>query len=109
MTEGANHAEERKFNPEDYPALRDFFPAYLHQDFGEEYESAAEAVKGVVGEASGDEIVQVREEWKAFRAGFGGRPLEEIQGALGGLGSAWRPQSEGELEDVDEILSRAEA
>ena len=101
--------EKKKFDPADYPALREFLPAYLHQDFGEEYDSAGEAVQGFVAEASGDEILQVKEEWKSFRAKFAERPLSEIQAALERLGSAWTPTSETELQQVDEVLSRAQA
>jgi hypothetical protein len=103
------HADQQKpFNPADYPALQDFFPAYLHEDFVEEYGSAMDAVKGFLADASGDEILQVKEEWKAFRVAFRGRPFPEIQAAIGKLGSAWRPAEEAELKDCDEIFSRAE-
>jgi len=108
MTEG--HAnEKKKFDPADYPALREFLPAYLHQDFGGEYDSAREAVEGFVSEASGDEILQVKEEWRSFRASFAERPVKEIQAALERLGSAWIPANEAELKQVDEVLSRAQA
>ena len=99
--------ERKEFDPADYPALREFLPAYLHQDFRQEYESAAEAVKRFVSEASGDEIVQVREEWRKFREDFAARGLEEVRAALEDFGSAWYPQGEGELREVDEILARA--
>ncbi|MGB2636308.1 MAG: contact-dependent growth inhibition system immunity protein [Candidatus Acidiferrum sp.] len=104
------HAERKKsFDPADYPALREFFPGYLHQDFGEEYGTPGEAVKGFLVEASGDEILQVKEEWKAFRRALQGWPFEEIQEALDRLGSAWMPENEAHLKEFDEILSHAEA
>jgi hypothetical protein len=104
------HAHEKKpFEPADYPALREFFPAYLHQDFAEEYSSAAEAVKGFLADASGDEILQVKEEWKVFRRALEGRPFEEIQAAVERLGSAWQPENEAQLKELDGILSHAEA
>ncbi len=104
------HAERKKsFEPADYPALRDFFPAYLHQDFREEYGTAGGAVTGFLAEASGDEILEVKEEWKAFRGALRGWPFEEIQGALDRLGSAWMPENEAQLKELDEILSQAEA
>jgi hypothetical protein len=99
----------RPFDPADFPSLREFFSAYLHQDFGEEYGSAAGAVKGFLADASGDEILQVKEEWKRFRADYRGRSLTDTQAALGQLGSTWLPENEAELAGVDEILSRAEA
>ena len=104
------HPHEKKaFDPADFPALREFFPAYLHQDFGQEYGSAAEAVKGFLADASGDEILQVKDEWKLFRAAFRDRVLRETQAALEQLGSAWLPENEAQLEVLDEILTHAEA
>jgi CdiI immunity protein len=108
MTEDHSN-EKKKFDPADYPALREFLPAYLHQDFGEEYDSPREAVEGFVSEASGDEILQVKEEWESFRANFAGQPLKQIQIALQRLGSGWMPANEAELRQLDEVLSRAQA
>ena len=108
MTEDHSN-EKKKFDPADYPALREFLPAYLHQDFGEEYDSAREAMEEFVSEASGDEILQVKEEWKSFRENFADRTLKEMQAALERLGSAWMPANEAELRQVDEVLSRAQA
>ena len=104
-----NLHESKPFDPADFPALREFFPAYLHQDFAEEYGSADAAVRGFLADASGDEILSVKEEWKLFRAAFRGRPLGEIQAALEKLGSAWSPENEAQLDRLDEILTRAEA
>lgn len=99
------HSSGKKaFDPGDYPALREFLPAYLHQDFGEEYGSASAAVKAFVGEASGDEILQAKEEWKKFREHFRGKPLKEMQAALQGFGCAWLPTSEAQLKEIEEIL-----
>jgi hypothetical protein len=101
--------EGPSFDPRSYPALQDFFPAYLHEDFGDEYGSAAGAVNAFVGEASGDEILQVKEEWQLLRNAFRGVPLGEFQNALRKLGSGWSPVDERELETVEEILSSAQA
>jgi len=101
--------QDAPFDPGNFPALLEFLPAYLHQDLGEEYDSAAEALKSFLSEASADEIRDVREEWARFRNGFAGRPLEEIKAALEQLGSAWSPENEAELRAVDEILTQAEA
>jgi hypothetical protein len=100
--------EEKPFDPADYPALREFFPAYLHQDFVEEYGSAVEAVKGFLADASGDEILQVKEEWKELRSGLRGRPFQEIHRAFDRLGSSWVPENDADLKELDEILSHAE-
>jgi CdiI immunity protein len=101
--------EQKPFDPADFPALREFFPAYLHQDFAVEYGSAVGAVRSFLADASGDEILQVKEEWKMFRAAFWRCTFEEIRAALDKLGSAWSPENERELQRVDEILSHAEA
>ncbi len=99
----------RPFDPADFPALREFISAYLHQDLADEYGSAAKAVSGFLADASGDEILQVKEEWKRFRTAYHGRSLKDFRAALGQLGSAWLPENEAELKGLDEILNRAEA
>jgi DNA topoisomerase IB len=96
------------FDPTAYPALRDVLPAYLHQDFTAEYGSAVEAANAFVSEASGDEILQVKEEWQALRNAFRTRPLHEFQDALRKLGSSWSPVDQAEVNDVDQILSSAQ-
>jgi len=102
--EGQNH-----FDPGDFPALREFFPAYLHEDFGEEYGSAAQAMAALLSEASDDQIHNVKKEWRMLRQQFAGHPLFNLQRALAALGAAWQPQSDQELQAVDEILGRAGA
>jgi hypothetical protein len=97
------------FHAADFPVLRDILPGYLHQDFVQDYGSAEGALQAFLSEASGDEILGVKEEWQRFRKTMSERPLEEIQAALVRLGVAWRPEKEEELKGVDEILSRAEA
>ena len=101
--------EPNHFEPESYPALMEFLPAYLHEDFGEEYGSAARAFAAMVSDANGGQIRNVKEEWTALRQVFLGKPLSDMQSGLAQLGAAWRPQSEQELQAVDEILSRAKA
>jgi hypothetical protein len=97
------------FEPESYPALMEFLPAYLHEDFGLEYGSAARAFAALVSDANGDQIRNVKEEWQALRRALSGRALAEVQESLSLLGAAWQPQSEQELQSVDEILIEAEA
>jgi hypothetical protein len=97
------------FDKADYPALLEFVPAYLHQDFGEEYGSAAEAVTAFLADAGGDEILQVKEEWHRLHQVLGDRSLGEWQAALRQLGGAWEPQTVQEVQSVSEILARAES
>ena len=96
-----------QFEPENFSALQDLFGGYLHEDFVEEYGSAAGALQTFLSDASGDEIQNVKEEWQRFRAVLKDRPFEETQAALRRLGAAWQPADPPELDALDEILSRA--
>jgi hypothetical protein len=99
------HGDMKLFTPANYPALREFLPAYLHQDFAQEYGSAAEAAQAYLADATGDEAEDVKQEWRQLRKIFAGHPFSEFQAALYKLGAAWSPQSEDELKALDEILS----
>jgi hypothetical protein len=101
--------QSNHFDPENFPALMEFLPAYLHEDFGEEYGSAARAFAAMVSDGSGDQIRNVKEEWMELRRAFSGRPLADVHSGLALLGASWQPQSEQELQAVDEILQQAEA
>jgi CdiI immunity protein len=103
------HEEKKGFDPNDFPALQDFLAAYLHQDFGEEYSSAAEAVTAFLAEASGDQIQDVQDEWRRLQTMLAGRSLGEVQSAMQRLGAAWQPENEAEWKSVDGILSGTEA
>ena len=84
MHEAKNN--QSKFDPDNFSALQDFFGGYLHEDFGEEYGSAAEALLAFLSDASGDEIQNVKEEWQRLRAVLKDQPLAETQAALHRLG-----------------------
>ena len=103
------HEEKQGFDPNDYPALQEFFPAYLHEDFAEEYESAGEAVKEFLAEASGDEVQNVRDEWLRLQKALAVRSFAEVQSAVRSLGAAWQPANEAEWKSVGEILSGSQA
>ena len=107
MTDGEK--KSNRFEPENYPALMEFLPAYLHEDFGVEYGSPARAFAALVSDANGDQIRNVKEEWTALREALSGQSLTEVQNGLAQLGAAWQPQSEEDLQAVDEILRQAEA
>jgi CdiI immunity protein len=96
---------KKHFDKADYPALQEFVPAYLHQDFGEEYGSAVNAVTAFLADARGDQILQVKDEWRKLHGMLAGRPLGEWQSALRQLGGAWQPESEQEVQSVSEVLA----
>ncbi len=103
-----NPRDKPPFDPSDFPALREFCPAYLHQEFGVEYGSAAGAVKDFLADAARDDVLQVKEEWLRFRKSFSRLPLEAIQSAIRRLGGAWLPESEADLKMIDDIFSGCE-
>ena len=88
----------------EFPALREFVSGYLHQDFADEYGSAAEAAKAFCQDASEHEIVAVRKEWNVWRESLKPLPLEEIAMALRKLGAAWRPETTQDLDSVELAL-----
>lgn len=91
-----------KLSAAQFPALAEFLPGYLHEDFRSEYASAAEALGAFCREASGEEIRALAAEWKRFRKISVGKGLPEVQSALQTLGGAWLPQSEADLVKFDE-------
>ena len=97
-----------QFDPDNFSALQDFLGGYLHEDFAEEYGSAAEALQTFLSDASGDEIQNVKEEWQRFRTILKDKPFVESQAALRRLGAAWRPANPHELTELDEILAKTE-
>jgi hypothetical protein len=89
---------------EDYPTLSEFFSAYLHQDFRNEYGSATKAAKHYLADASPADGQTLRDEWQSLRAKLVGQPLPVIQAAVRKLGAAWLPDSEAALKQIDAAL-----
>jgi len=90
--------------PEDFPALHEFFAAYLHQDFRDEYGSATKAAKQYVKDAAPDQAEGLRSDWQRFRQKFAGQPFATVQAAIRKLGAAWLPESEAALTQLDAAL-----
>ena len=88
----------------DYPTLSEFFSAYLHQDFRNEYGSATKAAKHFIADAEPDQAQSLRNEWQDLRAKLNGQPLPVIQAAVRKLGAAWLPDSEAALKQIDAAL-----
>ena len=89
----------------DFPALRAFFEGYLHQDFRDEYGSAAGAVQAFREDASDSELAAVRKEWKKWRAGLANASIDGIGQAVRKLGAAWQPQVAEALDHVETALN----
>ena len=90
--------------PEDFPTLSEFFSAYLHQDFRNEYGSATKAAKHYIADAAPDQVEALRKEWQDLRTKLTGHPLPVIQAAVRKLGAAWLPDSEAALTQIDTAL-----
>ena len=93
------------FSPDDFPALNDFFSAYLHEDFADEYGSVGEAAKAFLEVANPEEVKRLRAEWKNLRQSLDHRPIEEVQAAVRRLGAAWQPNSASDLGKLDVALA----
>jgi len=90
-----------------FPALREFFSGYLHQDFRHEYGSATGAAGAFRKDANAAEIQAVQNEWKIWRSTFKKSSLDEIAMALRQLGAAWQPRNERELDEVAKVLAQS--
>jgi len=93
------------FDPAQFPALKEFFSGYLHEDFTDEYGSAASAARAFRGDASPEESAQARQEWAKLRKILTGRSIPEVQTSLQKLGGAWRPQDLEEFHSLDAVFT----
>jgi hypothetical protein len=94
-----------EFDANEFPALKEFFSGYLHEDFNDEYGSAASAARAFRGDASPEESAQACQEWAKLRKLLTGRPMAEIQTSLEKLGGAWRPQDLDEFHSLDALFT----
>jgi CdiI immunity protein len=93
------------FNVREFPVLKEFFSGYLHEDFSDEYGSAASAARAFRGDASPEESAQARQEWTKLRKILTDRSIVEVQAALQKLGGAWRPQDLDEFHSLDAMFT----
>jgi hypothetical protein len=93
-----------RFDANEFPVLKEFFSGYLHEDFNDEYGSAASAGRAFRGDASPEESAQARQEWTNLRKVLTGRPISEVQTSLQKLGGAWRPQDLDEFHSLDAVF-----
>ena len=92
----------KRVRASDYPALRRVFAGYLHEDFLEEHETAAEALRAFLGDANQAERTRFRKEVRRLLAEVTDLEFAEVLTLLDRLGSRWRPESR---EDVAKVLS----
>jgi hypothetical protein len=106
MTASKRKKAAAKATPE-FPALRDLFSGYLHQDFQDEYGSAAKAAKAFCGDASEEEIAAVHAEWRTWRSQLGNAPATNIATSLRAMGAAWQPEGVDDLDQFGKALGLA--
>jgi CdiI immunity protein len=90
-----------RFDPGQFPTLKEFFSGYLHEDFIDEYGSLPGAARAFRGDASPEESAQACQEWAKLRKILTGRSIPELQTLLQKLGGAWRPQDLHEFHSLD--------
>jgi hypothetical protein len=89
----------------DYPALRQFLRGYLHEDWREEYDSAADAARQFAEDAEAGERRQLALEWQTFREHTKNWSLATVNKALSeALGGSWRVVDPKELDAVSQVL-----
>jgi hypothetical protein len=89
-----------------YPALREAFRGYLHEDWTTEYADSEDAARAFRRDAAEDQSKAVAAEAKKLRAALEGMEVRELRRLLGaGFGSGWRPSTAAEADRVLRILS----
>lgn len=91
---------------EDFPALREFFGGYLHQDFVEVHGSVVSAANAFVAEASPHERAELVRELRAFVTATQAMAVDRVGAVvLRELGGAWQPAAREELDSLLAALS----
>jgi hypothetical protein len=76
-----------------FPRLHDVFAGYLHEDYCEDYESPAAALRAFEAEASRDERRRFRDEMRRFLARTSALDFQDTKQLLAALGCRWTPPS----------------
>jgi hypothetical protein len=89
-----------------YPAIREAFRGYLHEDWTTEYADSEDAVRAFRRDAGEDEAKAVAAEAKKLRAALVGTEVRDLRKILGaGFGSGWRPATAAEADRVLRFLA----
>jgi hypothetical protein len=90
-----------------FPALRQFFRGYFHQDWVEEYGSVEEATRQFCEDATTPERQQVATQWELFLQQHQNQPLDEINRILSHhMGGACRLTDASELRQISEVFQQ---
>lgn len=97
-----------RLNPDDLPILAGFLGGYLHDDWQDEFGSAAAAVYAFIGEADLDDVEELAADWAVLAAATRDLDVGRTNGLLRErFRSGWSLISKGEIEAVAEELERA--
>lgn len=93
-------------DPRAYPAIREAFRGYLHEDWTTEYADSEDAARAFRRDAAEDQSKAVAAEAKKLRAALAGMEVRDLRKLLGaGFGSGWRPSTAAEADRVLRILA----
>jgi contact-dependent growth inhibition (CDI) system CdiI-like immunity protein len=87
----------KRAHASDYPELRRVFEGYLHEDFLEEHDSAAAALRAFEADANAGERRRFHADAARFLHATAALPFAEVGALLSQLGSRWTPASREEL------------
>jgi hypothetical protein len=90
----------------EYPALREFFRGYLHEDLQDEYGSPQNAAKQFMQDADQNQRATVAEEWSALLQRTRNFTLGQMNQGLQQLGSAWTFESLAEIQGVADVFRK---
>jgi contact-dependent growth inhibition (CDI) system CdiI-like immunity protein len=79
--------------PSDFPALKQVFAGYLHEDFAAEYGTPASALRTFVDDADEAERRRFKAEVRRFLARTAHLDLDELHALLARMGCRWTPSS----------------
>jgi hypothetical protein len=103
----AKPAAAGEISAAEFPALRQFLRGYLHEDWREENETAADAARQFLEDADATERQHVANEWQKFRERTKGASLEVMNRILDQtFGAGWRVLDPVELDAVSLVFRR---
>lgn len=77
----------------DFPELQKVFSGYLYEDFLEDFESPAAALRAFQEDADNSERLRFGTETKRFLEGAATLDFEQVRTLIARLGCRWRPPS----------------
>ena len=83
----------KAMNASDFPELQRAFTGYLHEDFLEEYETPADALRAFQDDADEAEVRRFRKEARRFLDRTAALDFQDVRALIARLGCRWTPPS----------------